>query len=267
MRAILIDDEGLSLQYLELQCAEIQDLEVVARFQSAPEALDYLTGHKVDLVLTDIEMPGLTGLEAVRQFRALQPDLGVIFVTGYEAHALVAFALDAVAYLLKPCRQAELERAVHRAAKLLPSPVRIELRTFGPFTMLVDGTPYRFSNSKARELLAYLVDRRGSQVTLEQAALVLWEDRPYDHLVKQLYRKLTSYLNQVMKEIGADFFAASRGSCHILPERVACDYFRLLDGDPEAMQRYDGEYMSDYSWAEPTVAKLDRLTQLKDPLA
>lgn len=260
MKAILLDDERPALEFLRLQCLQLPELEVTEAFQTVPEALDYLQSHAVDLILTDIEMPGLTGLATVERLRAQRPELGIIFVTGYEEYALRAFELDAVAYLLKPCRPEALRKAVQKATRLLPQGKRIAFRAFGPFTMLVDGVPCRFSNSKAKELLALLVDRRGSDVTMEQAAYTLWEDRPYDHYVKQLYRKLISYLNQLAKEVGGDFFVSARGACHIRPDRVECDYYRLLEGDQQALREYAGIYMSEYSWAEETVAHLDRLS-------
>lgn len=259
MRAVLLDDEPLVLRYLGGLCRQIPGLEVLAAFDNAPAALTYLASHPADLLLTDIEMPGLNGIDAVRLLRETMPDLGVIFITGYEEYALKAFQMDAVAYLTKPCTPEELRKAVKRAAMLTPPAQRVSVRTFGHFAVFLEGAPVRFANSKAQELLALLVDRRGGVVTMEQAADLLWEDRAYDDMVKRLYRKAVGYLNDVFE--GTGFFLSDRGSCHIAPAAADCDYFKLLDHPAEEAAHYDGEYLLDYSWGETTNGKLTQLTE------
>lgn len=262
MTAIIVDDEPLSLIYVEKLCLEIPGLEIAGRFREAVSALSFLRRMPVDLVFTDIEMPGMNGIEAVREIRRIRPQTGVIFVTGYEQYALDAFKLDAIAYIMKPCSAAELESAVKRASLLLPEEKkRIEIDTFGQFRIQLDGVPLRLANRKANELLALLVDRQGAVVSMEQATDILWEGRPYDETVKRLYRKAVGYLNQVFHEQNVTFFVSDRGSCHIVPAEIDCDYYRLLAGDREATSLFCGEYMSQYSWAEETVGKIEHLLE------
>lgn len=260
MKTILIDDEIFSLQYLTELCMQIPELEICGQFQNAADALAWLRDNRTDLVLTDIEMPGLNGLDAAGRIQQLCPEAGIIFVTGYEEYALKAFKMEAISYLLKPCTLSELKSAIGRAQKLLPPPKkRIMIRTFGTFSVIVDGNPLHFSNSKARELLALLVDRQGGVLTMEQAVDILWESRTYDDMVKRLYRKAVSYLHQLFQEHHLHFFVSNRGCCHVLPEETDCDYYRFLKGDHEAVMNYNGEYMSDYSWAELTNGKLNTI--------
>lgn len=259
MRAIIVDDESLCADYLEKLCMDIKDLFIVGKFCNALEAKDFLSVNQVDLAFLDIEMPGLNGIASAAELRILCPNLEVIFVTGYEQYALDAFRTDAVSYLLKPCDFEELAHAVEKAARLLPpAKKRMEIRTFGCFAVFIDGEPYRFSNKKAKELLALLIDRQGAVVTMEQAVCLLWEDRPYDSTVKQLYRKAVIYLNQLSAQKQINFFVSNRGSCHILPSSIDCDYFDLLEGSPEARTKFCGEYLLDYSWGEDTLGRLER---------
>lgn len=270
MKTIIVDDEKFCAEYLKNLCTDLGTVEVVGSFQNVPAALDYLAEFEVDLAFLDIEMPGIKGLEAADRMREINPELNLVFVTGYDQYAMDAFKRDAVSYLLKPCDPKELEKAVQRARKLMapPQPVAapalppvIKIQTFGHFTVLVNGRPYRFANRKAKELLALLVDFRGGDVLIEQATDCLWEARPYDDTVKQLYRKAIVSLRQFMKDAGMEFLDISRGKCHIIPPLVDCDYFRLLAGDTAAVREFSGEYLTEYSWAEPTLARIERLLE------
>lgn len=261
MKAIIVDDEILCGEYLEDMLADISDVEVAGRFQDVGRALFFMKDTKVDIVFLDIEMPQMNGIEAARRMKEVNPGVCIIFVTGYDSYAMDAFREDAVSYLLKPCSKEELLRAVHHARRLSAAPsVRVSIRTFGHFAVFIDGRPCRFTNNKAKELLAVMVDWKGSAVTMEQAVNILWEDRPYDDAVKQLYRKAVSYLRRFMSDYHVDFIDIGRGSLNIIPSRVDCDYYRLLDGDRTAREQYEaggGCYLSEYSWAENTLAGIE----------
>ena len=257
MKAIIVDDELLCSEYLEDMLAGISDVEVTGCFQDVGRALFFMKDTKVDIVFLDIEMPQMNGIETARRMKAVNPGVCIIFVTGYDQYAMDAFKEDAVSYLLKPCSKEELIRAVQRARRLAGAPsVRVRIRTFGHFAVFIDGRPCRFTNNKAKELLAITVDWKGSAVTMEQAVNILWEDRPYDDAVKQLYRKAVSYLRRFMSEYHVDFIDIGRGSLNIIPSRVECDYYRLLDGDRSAREQFEaggGCYLSEYSWAESSL--------------
>lgn len=262
MNIIIVDDEEYSAQYLEDLCLGLTDILVLGKFQNAYNALEFLQQNPVDAVILDIEMPGLSGIEAIHEMRKLIPQLIVIFVTGYEEYAMDAFRADAVSYLLKPCSREELGHAFEKAGRLLPpSRTRIELRTFGTFSVFIDSVPVHFANSKAKELLALLVDQRGGVVTMEQAILCLWEEHPYDEAVKQLYRKAVIYLKQLFEQRKLSFFVSNRGSCYILPDQASCDYFDFINGVLAAKDKFFGEYLSEYSWGESRLAYLIHLSE------
>lgn len=262
MKAIIVDDEKFCIDYLEQMCEKIEDVEICGRFQDIIQAVGYLAVNQTELVFLDIEMPGINGIQAADSLRQYNPNLNIIYVTGYEQYALDAFKKDAVDYLLKPCSLDELKKAVDKARKLSAGTLvpRVKIQTFGHFAVYVDGIPCRFTNKKAKELLALMVDFRGAEVSIEQAVSILWEDRPYDDTVKQLYRKAIVYLRQFMKAYNLDFIDISRGRCHVIPGRIVCDYYQFLEGDEQAVKSFGGEYMSEYSWAEMTLATLERLT-------
>lgn len=119
MKILIVDDEKLARERLVQLLAEIgPPYECVGQAGSGEDALRSCASHAVDLVLLDIRMPGMGGLEAAYQLMSLDPAPAVIFVTAYEEHALEAFDRNAVGYLLKPVRRKRLESALNRAQTL-----------------------------------------------------------------------------------------------------------------------------------------------------
>lgn len=109
IKAIALDDEPLALEVLKQLCTGIPDLELVTVFTKATEAFNYLEVHPVDLLLLDINMPGISGLDFYRSLK--KPPL-LILTTAYQEYAVNAFELNAVDYLLKPFTQERLQQAI-----------------------------------------------------------------------------------------------------------------------------------------------------------
>lgn len=116
LRALISDDEPLARVLVREFLAAHPNVEVVAEADNGLEAARCIQDLAPDLVFLDIQMPKLTGLE-VLQMTGLRR--GVIFTTAYDQHALAAFDLHAVDYLLKPFSQERFDAAIHRAQQLL----------------------------------------------------------------------------------------------------------------------------------------------------
>lgn len=118
MRVLIADDEPHArarLRELLTQCAGIR---VVGEAGDGEAVLDQVAREQPDLVLLDIRMPGLDGLEVARRLAALPDPPGIVFTTAFEAHALAAFDVEAIDYLLKPVRRERLEVALAKAIRL-----------------------------------------------------------------------------------------------------------------------------------------------------
>jgi len=115
MKVVIADDEPLARERLRALLAAHPDLELVAEAGDGREALHACAEHDADLVLLDIAMPGIDGLEAARHLAAFEPRPAVVFCTAYDAHALSAFEAAAVDYLVKPVRAERLHAALERA--------------------------------------------------------------------------------------------------------------------------------------------------------
>lgn len=118
IRTLLIDDEAKGRQLLRQLCDKyVPQINIVGEAANASEALELFELEKPDLIFLDIEMPGMTGIEMLRQMQEVPFE--VIFVTAFNRYAVEAFRLGAVDYLLKPALPSDLQQAVERAEKNL----------------------------------------------------------------------------------------------------------------------------------------------------
>jgi len=115
LKVVIADDEPLARERLRALLAALPGMDVVAEAADGREALHACADHNPDVVLLDIAMPGIDGLEAARHLAAFEPRPAVIFCTAYDAHALSAFEAAAVDYLVKPVRAERLQAALERA--------------------------------------------------------------------------------------------------------------------------------------------------------
>jgi DNA-binding LytR/AlgR family response regulator len=114
LRVLVVDDERPALDELEYLLEQDPRVGEVLACDSATEALRTLHEREVDAVFLDIQMPGLTGLELAQVLKRFRHPPPVVFVTAHEAHAVDAFELHAVDYVLKPVREERLAEAVRR---------------------------------------------------------------------------------------------------------------------------------------------------------
>ncbi|MBK8926307.1 MAG: response regulator transcription factor [Crocinitomicaceae bacterium] len=116
MKCIIADDEQLARQLIESYLEKIQGAELVGSFKNGKEVLEYLQNQPADLLITDIQMPELTGTDLVK---SIENGPLVIFTTAYRDYALEGFELDAIDYLLKPIQFEKFEKAIQKAKTYL----------------------------------------------------------------------------------------------------------------------------------------------------
>jgi two-component system response regulator LytT len=114
LRALVVDDEPLAREEICYLLEEMGGVAVVAQAGNGPDAVEAVNEHEPDLVFLDVQMPGLTGFEVARRLVASGPPVAIVFVTAYDQHAIEAFEVNAVDYLLKPVDSGRLETAVQR---------------------------------------------------------------------------------------------------------------------------------------------------------
>ncbi|MBS1817383.1 MAG: response regulator transcription factor [Acidobacteria bacterium] len=117
LRAVLVDDEQLAREELGYLLGQLGGVDVIGEADNGPAAVETIDRLQPDLVFLDVQMPGLTGFEVARRLMDLDAGAHIVFVTAFDQHAIEAFEVNAVDYLLKPVDPARLDTAVQRARR------------------------------------------------------------------------------------------------------------------------------------------------------
>ena len=254
MRAIAVDDEVYMLETLHEAVSASPDIEVAQAFSTCSAAIAYASEHPVDVAFLDINMRGIGGLRLAEKLMELHPRCKIIFCTGYEEYAVSAFQLHVSGYLMKPITAEAVQKELDYIKGIKAAEKLITIKCFGNFEVLHNGEVLPFKRTKAKELLAVLVDRNGASLTAKQICTRLFPDDTDDSKNTAYLRQLVLDLKKTLKTIGAEnVLRHDTPYYRIDTELVKCDYFSFLEtGKPAFL----GEYMTQYSWAEETCAML-----------
>lgn len=251
-----IDDEKNALEYITRKIKSAEPDAEVYGFNSAKEALDSAKKLPFDVAFMDIQMPEVDGITLAKKFKKINPKSNMIFVTGYSEYTMDAFAVDASGYLLKPATKTQVRHALDnlRYPLSVPGGPDVCAQCFGDFEIFVNQKPVHFKYAKSKEVIAYLVDRKGAMCSNAEVIVNIWDDDD-DH--SAYYRSLMKDIQDTFKELGVEeVFCKERGRAGIITDKIRCDYYDYLKGTPDGINAYKGEYMQQYSWAEATGAAL-----------
>ena len=262
---ICVDDDVLTLESTASMLEKHPRVSSVTVFSASENAVAWLKEHRAGIAFLDIHMGEMDGLALAKLILEKYPRTAVVFLTADPAFAVEAFRIHASGYILKPLTDERLNDEINHLlsgkADTKRSP-HISVQTFGNFDLKVDGKTVLFSRSKAKELLAYLIDRQGSSITRAEAFAMLWEEGQYDRPMQKQLDVMIRSLRATLREAGIDEIMEMRnGTLRIRPELLDCDLYRFFEGDIEAVNAYRGEYMSAYSWASLTEAYMDRINK------
>lgn len=121
MKILIVDDEPPARSRLKSLVNDLQAGEVIAEASNGKMALEVCQRQQVDIVLLDIRMPGMDGIETANHLTKLDNAPAIVFTTAYDEYALQAFDAHAIDYLLKPIRKERLQQALEKAHKLSPA--------------------------------------------------------------------------------------------------------------------------------------------------
>ena len=254
MIVIAVDDERYALENLVESIQRASQDAQIHSFRYPEDALDFAKQTPVDVAFLDVEMVGMNGVELAELLKMVHPDINIIFSTGYGHYRDAAFDLHASGYLTKPITPEKVKKELENLRRPIRNPKHIRIQAFGNFEVYLDGTPINFKYSKTKEMLAYLVDRKGALCTNGEIMAILFED---DNGHESYFRSLRKDLTDVLEMAGCgEILSQQRGGIGIVPNLVDCDYFNWCDGHRSGGNQFQGEYMTQYSWGEYTNAML-----------
>jgi len=118
INVLIVDDEQLARMRLRRLIDDFDNYQVVGEAENGQQAIDMARSLRPDLILMDIRMPGVDGMQAAKEISEFEPAPAILFCTAYDQYALEAFDRHALGYLLKPVKRAALEQAMEHATRL-----------------------------------------------------------------------------------------------------------------------------------------------------
>ncbi len=193
VRTLIVDDEPPARKRLRDLLAKERALEIVGEAGSGPEAVRMIRAERPDLVFLDIQMPGTDGFGVIREIAGDDPPL-IVFVTAHDEHAIKAFEVQAVDYVLKPVLEPRLKEAVRRAVDRIRGGTR---DTSGDLARLLE----RISQSAAPQPGRLPIKKDGS-VTFVRTDDIDWLEADGDY-VRIHAGKTTHVVRDTIAEVTA----------------------------------------------------------------
>lgn len=222
LKTLIVDDEYPARMELRFQLSSFPDVEIIGEATNAREALRLIGALDYDVLFLDVQMPGMTGLELVKQLKGREPMPRVVFVTAYENYAVPAFELRAVDYLLKPFESERLAETINRLRELFNN---------GDAAPSEDEKPEEEVRSPKRTpaLTFLLTEKDEKQIPLPLSEIVYLFSEGYNVFVQtHQERLLTRYtLQELTEKLPTDQFFRSHRSylVNILQVKEISPYF------------------------------------------
>ena len=264
LKVLIVDDEYLSLEGIVDIVKKILPCADVHGFRDAEEALAFAEKDVPSIAFLDIETRSISGIDIAERLKKLNPAVNIVFVTGYSNYMKDAFSLHASGYVMKPVSEEKIRKELLNLRFPLPEK-KVRVKTFGNFEVFVNDMPAVFNYSKTKELFALLVDSCGSLLSVNTIINIIWDDDACESH-KSYFRNLVADLRRIFSgDELSDVIVNRRGYLGVNCKKISCDYFDFLEGEEEAVEAFNFEYMSQYSWAENTLGLLVSKKENRSP--
>ena len=250
MRVVAALSENFAVKALTDSIKRTFPQAALAVFNDIGEASEYCNVCETDIAFVDAKLCGEKTEKASKLLKDRNPKTDIVFVTGMNEDDITYSVGE---WLLSPILGGEQKE---------PDPqnetkheILLYVQCFGNFDVFkTDRTRLNFKRKKSKELFAYLVYRRGAACSNAEIASILFDDGSYDRSRQQYLQKIISYMMDTLTDAGADeVIIRNRGSISLDVTRLQCDYYRFTESDGGVMRSWSGEFMTQYSWAEPVA--------------
>ena len=169
MRVVIVDDEKIILDGIKRAILKVYPDFEINCFIDPNRAIEFINTNYCDVALLDIQMPEISGIELAKRIKGIKENINIIFITGYSEYAVNAFSLNASGYIIKPPRECDIINAFNNLRyPIKEKNSRIFIQCFGNFEVFCDGVPIQFGRRKAKELFAYLVNKKGATCNIRK---------------------------------------------------------------------------------------------------
>ena len=258
MKILAVDDEPIALDGLVTSIREAAPDAEVAGYGNVSDALFFAMMSRPEIAFLDINLRADSGLDLAKRLKEIVPQINIIFTTGHRQYMEEAFEMHVSGYVVKPVTAEKIKKELSNLREPVSdgAPKKVKVQTFGEFEVFANGVPVQFGYLKTKEILAFLVECKGSMCTNGRLIDVLWDDDDAQSH-RSYFGNLLSDLSKTLKEYDCeDILIRRRGQMGIDTTKIECDYYKWLDGDPTARAAFAGEYMSQYSWGDLTLSSL-----------
>ena len=262
MKAVIIENDMHSLEIFEKAKEYLPNLQIIGQFSSIDKCEEFLCANQVDLVFVDLDIWPDDWKNIIQKLRAIDKKTLVVAISVQSDIYEDCYREKIISVLRKPITIEILSDTVDFVNEIRGQSLKkeIEIRTFGSFAVIVNELPLKFTRNKSKEILAYLIDKQGTAVSRKTLAAEVLNEDNYDERVINNLNTYIYWLKRDLKNAGIlDILYNANGELAVVTTEFNCDLYLALAGDEDALKKYRGEYLYEYSWAEYKSSYLDRL--------
>lgn len=244
MHTITVDDEQLAINALLRILRKIDPTGHHEGVIRADQFMDYVKANDVDVAFIDVDLYGMTGIDLTKMLSNIKPRLNVVLYTGHPEYKPDAIDLFVSGYLIKPASKEDVEEVLQH----LRYPIKqVRVQCFGFFEVFAGEQPLKFTRKDSKEVFAYLIDRRGAEVSDEALRCLLWAEEDDTDKKKVYIRNIIYDIRNAFAAVGVEDIIRSRqGYYCVNVGKIQCDYYDYLNGKTVRTARLR-EYMEQFS--------------------
>lgn len=260
MKAIIISDDMLSSKKVVNSIDTIDGIEVVKTFSEPINAKIFVSNNEIDVIFVDITSSKEEKIKFIYEVKRTKTIL-IVLIANNTNDLQYAYNLQVAGFLLKPLKEKVIIEKIN-FIKYMHSYLykKVEIKTFGNFSVCINGRAIHFPYKKSKEILAYLINKQGTQVDWPTIAAEVLDEDLYDRTTyNRLHRYIESLKDTLKENQIINILTCTKGLLSVNTKEFYCDLYAFLDGSEASKNSYFGEYMYEYAWARNRNAYLDRI--------